>query len=417
MEWISEIPLALWIAGILALYMAWAIGANDVANAMGTSVGSGALTVGGAIIVAAVLEFAGAFLAGGHVTDTVRKGMLDLSMMTREQLVYGMLGSLAAAGTLLVVATRFGLPISTTHSIVGAIVGFGAIAVGLDAVKWGKIAQIVLSWVTSPLLAGVIAFFIFQITRIKVLDKPDPVAQIRKLGPVFFFFVFFIIGLVTLFKGLKPLKLDLNLTQSLIGSVALGLIGAAIGAFFIRRVDLGEENPKHRFSRVERIFVVLQILTACAIAFAHGSNDVANSIGPLAAISHAVQGMDLGSKAPVEPWMLAIGGIGIVIGLATWGYRVMETIGKKITELTPSRGFAAELAAATTIVVASRLGIPISTTHTLVGAVLGVGLARGIGALDLRVVGKILASWVATLPLAAGLSIFFFYFFKGLLAP
>ena len=417
MEWISEIPLALWIAGILALYMAWAIGANDVANAMGTSVGSGALTVGGAIIVAAVLEFAGAFLAGGHVTDTVRKGMLDLSMMTREQLVYGMLGSLAAAGTLLVVATRFGLPISTTHSIVGAIVGFGAIAVGLDAVKWGKIAQIVLSWVTSPLLAGVIAFFILQITRIKVLDKPDPVAQIRKLGPVFFFFVFFIIGLVTLFKGLKPLKLDLNLTQSLIGSVALGLIGAAIGAFFIRRVDLGEENPKHRFSRVERIFVVLQILTACAIAFAHGSNDVANSIGPLAAISHAVQGMDLGSKAPVEPWMLAIGGIGIVIGLATWGYRVMETIGKKITELTPSRGFAAELAAATTIVVASRLGIPISTTHTLVGAVLGVGLARGIGALDLRVVGKILASWVATLPLAAGLSIFFFYFFKGLLAP
>ena len=417
MEWISEIPLALWIAGILALYMAWAIGANDVANAMGTSVGSGALTVGGAIIVAAVLEFAGAFLAGGHVTDTVRKGMLDLSMMTREQLIYGMLGSLAAAGTLLVVATRFGLPISTTHSIVGAIVGFGAIAVGLDAVKWGKIAQIVLSWVTSPLLAGVIAFFIFQITRIKVLDKPDPVAQIRKLGPVFFFFVFFIIGLVTLFKGLKPLKLDLNLTQSLIGSVALGLIGAAIGAFFIRRVDLGEESPKHRFSRVERIFVVLQILTACAIAFAHGSNDVANSIGPLAAISHAVQGMDLGSKAPVEPWMLAIGGIGIVIGLATWGYRVMETIGKKITELTPSRGFAAELAAATTIVVASRLGIPISTTHTLVGAVLGVGLARGIGALDLRVVGKILASWVATLPLAAGLSIFFFYFFKGLLAP
>ena len=417
MEWISEIPLALWIAGFLALYMAWAIGANDVANAMGTSVGSGALTVGGAIIVAAVLEFAGAFLAGGHVTDTVRKGMLDLSMMTREQLIYGMLGSLAAAGTLLVVATRFGLPISTTHAIVGAIVGFGAIAVGVDAVKWGKIAQIVLSWVTSPLLAGVIAFFIFQITRIKVLDRPDPVAQIRKLGPVFFFFVFFIIGLVTLFKGLKPLKLDLNLTQSLIGSVTLGLIGAAIGAFFIRRVDVGEDDPKHRFSRVERIFVVLQILTACAIAFAHGSNDVANSIGPLAAISHAVQGMDLGSKAPVEPWMLAIGGIGIEIGLATWGYRVMETIGKKITELTPSRGFAAELAAATTIVVASRLGIPISTTHTLVGAVLGVGLARGSGALELRVVGKILASWVATLPLAAGLSIFFFYFFKGLLAP
>ncbi len=416
MEFISQIPLALWIAGVLALYMAWAIGANDVANAMGTSVGSGALTVGAAIVVAAIFEFAGAFLAGGHVTDTVRKGMLDISLIGRDQMIYGMLGSLAAAGTLLVGATRFGLPISTTHSIVGAIVGFGVVSIGPEVVNWGKIGQIVLSWLTSPLLAGVIAFGIFQFTRAKVLDTKDPVAQIRKLGPVFFFFVFFIIGLVTLFKGLKPLKLDLNLTQALIGSTLLGLTGAGLGILLIRRVQLGEEDPKHRFSRVEKIFVVLQILTACAIAFAHGSNDVANAIGPLAAISSAISGADLGGKATVSPWMLAIGGIGIVIGLATWGYRVMETVGKRITELTPSRGFAAELAAATTIVVASRMGIPISTTHTLVGAVLGVGLARGISALDLRVVGKIIASWVATLPIAAGLSMFFYFFFKGLLA-
>ncbi len=417
MEWASEISPALWIAGFLALYMAWAIGANDVANAMGTSVGSGALTVWGAILVAGIFEFCGAFFAGGHVTDTVRKGMLDLSMIDRDQLIYGMLASLAAAGTLLVGATRFGLPVSTTHSIVGAIVGFGAVAIGPDAVKWDKITHIVLSWLTSPLLSGVIAFFIFQITRSRVLDRPDPVAQIRKLGPVFFFFVFFIIGLVTLFKGLKPLNLDLNLGEALIGSIVLGFIGMGLGIFLIRRVNLGPEDPKNRFSRVERIFVVLQILTACAIAFAHGSNDVANSIGPLAAVAHAVQGMDLGSKAPVEPWMLAIGGVGIIVGLGTWGYRVMETVGKRITELTPSRGFAAQLSAATTIVLASRMGIPISTTHTLVGAVLGVGLARGIGALDLRVVGKIIASWVATLPIAAALSIFFFYFFKGLLAP
>ena len=417
MEWTLEISPALWIAGFLALYMAWAIGANDVANAMGTSVGSGALTVWGAILVAGIFEFCGAFFAGGHVTDTVRKGMLDLSMIDRDQLIYGMLASLAAAGTLLVGATRFGLPVSTTHSIVGAIVGFGAVAIGPDAVKWDKITHIVLSWLSSPLLSGVIAFFIFQITRSRVLDRPDPVAQIRKLGPVFFFFVFFIIGLVTLFKGLKPLNLDLNLGEALIGSIVLGFIGMGLGIFLIRRVNLGPEDPKNRFSRVERIFVVLQILTACAIAFAHGSNDVANSIGPLAAVAHAVQGMDLGSKAPVEPWMLAIGGVGIIVGLGTWGYRVMETVGKRITELTPSRGFAAQLSAATTIVLASQMGIPISTTHTLVGAVLGVGLARGIGALDLRVVGKIIASWVATLPIAAALSIFFFYFFKGLLAP
>ena len=415
MELISEIPIALWIAGALALYMAWAIGANDVANAMGTSVGSGALTVWGAILVAAIFEFAGAFFAGGHVTDTVRKGMLDLSLVDRDQLIYGMLGSLAAAGTLLVGATRFGLPVSTTHAIVGAIVGFGVVSVGPEVVNWGKIGQIVLSWLTSPLIAGVFAFVIFQITRAKVLDTKDPVAQIRKLGPIFFFLVFFIIGLVTLFKGLKPLKLNLELTEALMGSILLGFIGAGVGVFFIRRVELGQEDPKHRFSRVEKIFVVLQILTACAIAFAHGSNDVANAIGPLAAISSAISGADLGGKASVSPWMLAIGGIGIVFGLATWGYRVMETVGKRITELTPSRGFAAQLAAATTIVVASRLGIPVSTTHTLVGAVLGVGLARGISALDMRVVGKIIASWVATLPIAAGLSMFFYFFFKGLL--
>ncbi|HCF74264.1 MAG: phosphate permease [Proteobacteria bacterium] len=416
MVFVSEIPMALWIAGGLALYMAWAIGANDVANAMGTSVGSGALTVWGAILVAAVFEFGGAFFAGGHVTDTVRKGMLDLSLISREQLIYGMLGSLAAAGTLLIGATRFGLPVSTTHSIVGAIVGFGAVAIGPDVVNWPKIGQIVLSWLTSPLIAGVIAFIIFQITRANILDTKDPILRIRRLGPVFFFFVFFIIGLVTLFKGLKPLKLDLDLKEALLGSVALGLVGTAIGAFFIRRVQLGEEDPKHRFSRVEKIFVVLQILTACAIAFAHGSNDVANAIGPLAAVTSAIGGAELGGKAPVAAWMLAIGGLGIVVGLATWGYRVMETVGKRITELTPSRGFAAQLAAATTIVVASRLGIPVSTTHTLVGAVLGVGLARGISALDLRVVGKIIASWVATLPIAAVLSMFFYFFFKGLLS-
>ena len=417
MAFISEIPIEIWIAGVLALYMAWAIGANDVANAMGTSVGSGALTIGGAILVAAIFEFCGAFLAGGHVTDTVRKGMLDMALVDREQLIYGMLASLAAAGTLLIGATRFGLPISTTHAIVGAIVGFGAVGIGFESVNWGKVGQIILSWLTSPILAGVFAFIIFQITRSKILDTKDPIAQVRKLGPVFFFFVFFVIGLVTMFKGLKPLKLDLDLTEAVIGSLILGLAGAGLGAVLIRRVHLGAKDPRHRFSQVERIFVVLQILTACAIAFAHGSNDVANAIGPLAAVAYAVQELDLGGKAPVEPWMLAIGGIGIVIGLATWGYRVMETVGKRITELTPSRGFAAQLAAATTIVVASRLGIPISTTHTLVGAVLGVGLARGISALDLRVVGKIIISWVATLPIAAGLSIFFYFFFKGVLTP
>jgi PiT family inorganic phosphate transporter len=387
---------------------------------MGTSVGSGALTITGAVLVAGLLEFSGAFLAGGHVTNTVRKGMLDAVLVEQnpELVLYGMLAALASAGTLLLVATRFGLPVSTTHSIVGAIVGFGSVGLGVDAVAWGKVSQIVASWVTSPLIGGVLAFLIFGLIRSRVLDRDKPIEELTRIGPFFFFYVFFIMGLVTLFKGLKNLKLDLDLPQALAASTALGLVGAVFGLIVMRRASrrAGQmEEGDDQFRHVERVFVVLQIMTACAVAFAHGSNDVANSIGPLAAVHSIVTTGAAGTTASVEPWMLALGGFGIIIGLATWGYRVMETVGTKITELTPSRGFAAELAAATTIVLASRLGIPVSTTHILVGSVLGVGLARGIGALDLRVVGSILVSWVATLPLAAALSVFFFYFFKGLL--
>ena len=417
--WFFDIPVAVWIGGVLAFYMAWAIGANDVANAMGTSVGSRALTIRQAIIVAGCLEFAGAFLAGGHVTDTVRKGMLDMNLLAGrpELLLYGMLAALASAGTLLLVATRYGLPVSTTHSIVGAIVGFGAVGLGFEAVAWAKVAQIVASWLTSPLIGGLLAYLIFQLIRASILDRERPMQNARRFGPIFYFYVFFIIGMLTLFKGLKNLKLDFELPEALLLSAGLGLIGGALGWLAIRRIPAGPAAENGRFRRVERVFVVLQILTACAVAFAHGSNDVANAIGPLAAVVHVAQEMDVTGKSPVEPWMLGVGGIGIVIGLATWGYRVMETVGKKIMELTPSRGFAAELGAATTIVLASRLGIPVSTTHVLVGAVLGVGFARGIGVLDLRVVGRILVSWVVTLPIAALLSIFFFYFFKGLLTP
>ena len=411
--------MALLLGAVLALYMAWAIGANDVANAMGTSVGSGALTIGGAVIVAGVLEFAGAFLAGGHVTDTVRKGMLDAVLVEQNpQLVlYGMLAALASAGTLLIAATKFGLPVSTTHSIVGAIVGFGAVGLGVDAVAWGKVGQIVASWLTSPLIGGVLAFLIFNLIRALVLDRDNPITELEKIGPFFFFYVFFIIGLVTLFKGLQNLNLDLDLPQAFAASLALGVVGAVFGKLVLRRAvrQAGGPTSGDHFRHVEKVFVVLQIMTACAVAFAHGSNDVANGVGPLAAVHGIITTGAVASKSAVEPWMLAVGGFGIVVGLATWGYRVMETVGTKITELTPSRGFAAELAAATTIVLASRFGIPVSTTHILVGSVFGVGLARGIGALDLRVIGSILVSWVATVPLAAVLAIFFFYFFKGLL--
>ncbi len=413
------VPPTVWIAAGLALYMAWTIGANDVANAMGTSVGSGALTLRRAVIVAAVFEFSGAFFAGGFVTDTVRKGILDIEVaaLNQDLIVYGMLGSMASAATLLLTATRWGLPVSTTHAIVGAIVGFGAVGMGLDGVVWGKVAQIAISWVISPILGGAFAFAIFHLIRSLILDREDPVDAAKRVGPFFFFAVLFVIGLLTLFKGLKNLQRDIDFGEALLLATLLGLAGAVVGRFFLQRVKKREETERERFRNVERVFVVLVVLTACAVAFAHGSNDVANAIGPLAAVINITQGAVLASKAPVQPWMLIVGGVGIVFGLATWGYRVMETIGRKITELTPSRAFAAQLGAAVTIVLASRLGIPVSTTHILVGSVLGVGLARGIGALDLRVVGQILASWVATLPIAAVLSILFFYFFKGLLGP
>jgi PiT family inorganic phosphate transporter len=416
-EFLTATPLPLLLAGVLALYMAWAIGANDVANAMGTSVGSGALTIRKAILVAAVLEFGGAFLAGGHVTETVRSGILDAELFQAvpDRLIWGMLASLAAAGTWLLFATRAGWPVSTTHSIVGAIVGFGAVGIGIDAVQWDKVSQIAVSWVTSPLISGAVAFLIFRLVRGSVLDQDDPIARTRRFGPLFVFVVVFTLSLVTLNKGLKNLNLDFSFGEASALAAGLGAVGAILGRVLLARVELGEGDPQFRYRRVETLFGVLQVMTACAVAFAHGSNDVANAIGPLAAIHQAVLGSESGGKAVVATWMLGIGGIGIVLGLATYGYRVMETVGRKITELTPSRGFSAELATALTIVIASRLGIPVSTTHTLVGGVLGVGLARGIGALDLRVVGSIVLSWLVTLPSGAGLAIFFYYFFKGLL--
>ncbi len=415
---VAGVPVALILAGVLGFYMAWAIGANDVANAMGTSVGAGALTVKQAIVVAAIFEFAGAFLVGGNVTSTIRKGILDVTVFEGhpDLLICGMLASLAAAATWLVFASKMGWPVSTTHSIVGAIVGFGAVAIGVDTVVWSKVGTIVLSWLTSPLLGGVLAFWIFRIVQKSVLDHDHPMEHAKVAGPFFVFAVLFTICLVTLFKGLKNLRLDFELGEAFLLSVLISGVGAVIGYFLLRRIEVDKQaDRKFHFASVEKVFGWLQIMTACAVAFAHGSNDVANAIGPLAGVVAAVREEAVVAKSGVPLWMLALGGMGIVIGLATYGYRVMETVGKKITELTPSRGFSAELGAAITIVIASKAGIPVSTTHTLVGAVLGVGLARGIGALDVRVVGTIALSWVATLPTGAALSIFFFYVFRAIL--
>lgn len=406
------------LAAIFGLFMAWGIGANDVANAMATSVGSRALTIKQAILVAAIFEFLGAVLAGGAVTSTIRKGIVDASLLsdTPQLLIYGMLASLLAAGTWLLIASKKGWPVSTTHSIVGAIVGFAAVGIGVNAVQWGKVGAIVMSWVVSPLVAGFIAFLIFASVQRLILSQPDPLSRARLFVPFYIFLAAFTITLVTILKGLSHVGLEISGLQSYLLAGGIAAVIAVLGKVVINRI---KPNPKaekkQHFYTVERIFAVLMVVTACSMAFAHGSNDVANAVGPLAAVISVAQSGEIGAKSSLPMWVLILGGAGIVIGLATYGRHVIATVGEKITQLTPSRGFAAELAAATTIVIASGTGIPISTTHTLVGAVLGVGMARGIEAIDLRVVGRIFVSWAVTVPAGAILAIVFFFLFRAVL--
>ena len=404
------------LAVLFGLYMTWGIGANDVANAMGTSVGSGAITVKQAILIAAVFEFAGAFIAGGTVTSTIRKGIIDPASIvgSPEILVYGMLAALLAAAIWLMIATTRGWPVSTTHSIVGAIVGFAVAGIGLDAVKWEKIGQIAASWVVSPMIGGLIALLLMLSIRKLILNADNPFQSAKRWGPAYVFLVGWIVSLVTLFKGLKHLNFELSMPQSLMAATVIGVLVALVGKWMISRVKVDTAADKSfHFASVERVFTPMMIFTACAMAFAHGSNDVANGIGPMAAVISIINsGGEVAQKASTPLWILLVGGVGIVVGLATMGYRVMQTIGTRITELTPTRGFCATLAAASTVVLASKTGLPVSTTHIAVGAVMGVGLARGIGALDLRVIGNIVISWVVTLPAGAILAALFFYAFK-----
>jgi len=467
--------ILLLIAMACGFYMAWSIGANDVANAMGTSVGSGALTVKRAVILAAVLEFAGAFFVGTHVSETIRKGIISPNLFIGNEfdLVYGMIGALLAAAIWLQVASYFGWPVSTTHSIVGAVLGFGVLYGGMHAADWEKVSFIVASWVVSPLLCGTISFTLFTFLRHLIYDSDDPVGKAKRVTPYLVFVVFMVLTLTMVFKGLKNLKLDLDVTDSLLVAAAVGLVAAFVSRFLVARIKAppmedrivvrqptavskgvskaltnlqkvaeqarGEvqeqvltmvrdlealdkdvvagttvEQTSQEHRTVERIFVYLQILSAGFVAFAHGANDVANAVGPLAAVITILNTGQVAMKSAVPLWVLGLGGVGIIIGLSTWGWRVMLTIGKKITELTPTRGFSAEFAAATTIVVASKLGLPISTTHTLVGGVLGVGLARGISALNLRVVTNIVISWIITIPAGAVGAIAFYYMLKAI---
>ena len=472
----------LYLALSFGFYMAWNIGANDVGNSMGTSVGSRALTLRQAVVLAAIANFAGAVLVGGKVTDTVRKGITDplIYADNPETLLYGMLASLLAAGFWLQIATSFGWPVSTTHSIVGAVVGFGVIAGGVDSIDWVKVASIASSWVISPLLSGIIAFFAFSLIRKLILNSKDMMLATKRIVPIIFGLVILVMSLVLLFKGLKHLNLDLTLRESVMISGMLGFGAWALSGMFLHGVDINRYKRKFVLNQqravddnlmvsqslrkslnykdknleyasgsiynrlkymyddmkrladniedsayteaknegmedyhfVERIFGYLQVLSAVFVAFAHGANDVANSIGQLAAVVSIIETKQVLMQVGVPLWLLLMGGVGIAIGIGTLGWKVMETIGKKITEITPSRGFAAEFSAATVIAIASKMGIPISTTHTLVGAVIGVGLARGISSINLGVVKSIVISWFVTVPVGAIFAIIIYYILR-----
>lgn len=404
------------LACVFGLLMAWGVGANDVANAMGTSVGSKAITIKQAVVIAAIFEFAGAYLAGGQVTKTIRNDIIDPTLFanTPELLIYGMLASLLSAAIWLIIASRSGWPVSTTHSIIGAIVGFAAVGIGPEAVNWGKVGSVALSWIISPAIAGIIAYWLFISIQKFIMNTDNPLENAKKYVPIYVFLAGFVIAMVTIEKGLKHVGIDFSTGESLIIAAAVGVMVMALGFILVHRLKFDPEADRDfHFANVERVFGILMIITASAMAFAHGSNDVANAVGPLAAVLSIAGSGSVLQESSVPPWVLMLGGIGIVIGLFTYGHKVIATIGRGITELTPSRGFAAELSAATTVVLASGTGLPISTTQTLVGAVLGVGMARGIAALNMNVVRKIFLSWIVTLPVGAALSILFFFFFKG----
>lgn len=412
----TEYEPILLISLLFGFYAAWNIGANDVSNAMGTSVGSKALTIRQAVIIAAIFEFCGAVFFGSHVSETLQHGLINPNVFAEHPhvLVNGMLASLLACGIWLQLATYLGLPVSTTHAIVGAIVGFGAVVGGTGAIYWDEVLSIAASWVVSPFMGACVGFVFFTVLRKRIFYSANPLAATQKILPWIVGSLVIVFAMVGLWNVVAPNGDTIDkLEIILVAAIAAGLITHVV----CRYSKLPEKVPDGmhgEFHWVERIFGALQIFSACLMAFSHGANDVANAIGPLAAIIAISETGSTSFQAVIPTWVLILGGVGIVAGLATWGWRVIETIGKKITELTPSRGFSAEFAAALTVLLASRLGFPVSTTHTLVGAVLGVGLAGGLGAINLLMMRDIALAWIITIPAGATLSIICYYIIDSL---
>jgi PiT family inorganic phosphate transporter len=406
--------LYLSLALIIGMCMAWGIGANDVSNAMGTSVGSKALTLKQALIIAGIFEFLGAYIAGGEVTATIRKGIINPSILSNSPDIFitGMLASSLASGIWLIVASHFGWPVSTTHTVVGSIIGFGLVVLGPEAIQWKQCTTIAIAWVCSPIMGGLLAYLIFVSTQFFIFDKTNPVKAAKVAVPGYACLAVMVVITIVCNKFLPK-----NFAYKYLVILGAAVLSLGFSRYYVQHMHFAakkEEPSTASFANVEKIFAILMVLTACVMAFAHGSNDVANAIGPIAAIIDAIKFGEVQSHTHVPKWLLLLGGIGIITGLATYGHKVMATVGNNITALTPSRGFAATLAAAIIIVEASTTGLPISTTHTLIGAILGVGLAKGMHALNMSVIRKIFLCWIFELPAGAFLSATFFYCFRAI---
>lgn len=397
-------------AVVIGLYSAINIGANDVANSMATSVASKALTIKKAVVVAGVCDILGATLVGAHVANTIRKGLVDpLNFVDTPNLfLYGMLAAVAGSALWVNIATFFKLPVSTTHSIIGGVLGFGLVSVGAAGINWKVVLFVVLSWIISPVVGGLIAFVLFSFIKKTILSSKEPIEKTRKIGPILAGMVMFILSLSIIYKGLKNLHLDLPIGKALVISFFFGMGGYFVGRFLLNRYKERKEDP---YFQVERMANPLQVLSASFQAFSHGANDVANAIGPVAAIVAVLQTGKVEMSVEVPFWLLLLGGLGIAFGVYVWGHRVMETVGEKITAITPTRGFSAEFGTATTVLLCSRFGMPVSTTHVAIGNIIGVGLARGISAINLNVIKKIFSGWVISLPAAGVFSIGFYYLF------
>ena len=403
------------VAILVGLYSAINIGANDVANAMATSVASGALTIKKAVFVAAIFDVLGAVFVGAHVVNTIRKGLVDpLQFSDKPNLfIFGMLAAVLGSALWVNFATYLKLPVSTTHSIIGGVIGFGLVSVGFAGIKWNVVLYVVLSWIISPVFGGLIGFGIFTIIKKSILSSSEPIAQTKKIGPFFTGIVAFILSLAIIYKGLKNLHLNLPILEALLVSSVIGLGGYFVGSMLLRRYKEKGTDP---YYQVERMANPLQVISASFQAFSHGANDVANAVGPVAAIVAIIHTHSVEMAVPVPIWLLLIGGAGLAFGIYGWGHRVLDTVGKKITSITPTRGFSAEFGTATTVLLCSRLGMPVSTTHVAVGNIIGVGLARGISAINLDVLKKIFSGWVISLPAAGFFSVVIYLILSFLFA-